>query len=109
MKVPISWLKDFVDITLPIPELAHRLTMAGLEVEGIHYVGLPLPEAKAGEWTSGHASKADTQVTCIDWAPDIIVVAAILEVMPPPNADRLVLCKLFDGQVEHVVLAGAPN
>ena len=32
MKVPISWLKDFVDITLPIEELAERLTLAGLEV-----------------------------------------------------------------------------
>ncbi len=29
--------------------------------------------------------------------------------MPHPNADRLVLCKLFDGQQEHIVLTGAPN
>ena len=33
MKVPLSWLKDFVDISLPLEDLAHRLTMAGLEVE----------------------------------------------------------------------------
>ena len=31
------------------------------------------------------------------------------EVMPHPNADRLVLCRLNDGQQEHVVLTGAPN
>ena len=43
MLIPISWLKDFVDITLPIEELAHKLTMAGLEVEEVIYVGLPLP------------------------------------------------------------------
>ena len=39
MKVPISWLKDFVDIDIPIPELAYKMTMAGLEVEEIHFVG----------------------------------------------------------------------
>ncbi len=36
-------------------------------------------------------------------------MASISEVMPHPNADRLVLCKLFDGQQDHVVLTGAPN
>ena len=43
MKVPISWLKDFVEINLPLTDLAHQMTMAGLEVEEIHFVGLPLP------------------------------------------------------------------
>ena len=41
MRVPISWLKDFVDITLPVEELAEKLTIAGLEVEAIHYIGIP--------------------------------------------------------------------
>ena len=45
MKVPISWLKEYVDIDLPIEELAHKLTMAGLEVEEITYIGLPMPKA----------------------------------------------------------------
>ncbi len=44
MKVPLSWIKDFVEISLPVEELAHRLTMAGLEVEEVRYVGFPLPE-----------------------------------------------------------------
>ena len=35
MKVPISWLEDYVDITLPVEELAERLTLAGLEVESV--------------------------------------------------------------------------
>src|SRR5512145_1917361 len=100
MKVPISWLKDFVDITLPIPELAHRLTMAGLEVEGVHYIGLPMP--KAGE-------AREVGISGIEWDAEKIVVASISEVMPHPNADRLTLCKLNDGQQDHVVLTGAPN
>jgi phenylalanyl-tRNA synthetase alpha chain len=33
MKVPISWLKDYVEIALPIAELADRLTFAGMEVD----------------------------------------------------------------------------
>ena len=99
MKVPISWIKDFVDIDLPIPELAHRMTMAGLEVEEIRFVGLPMPKE----------GSLDANLTGIEWDREKIVVASISEVMPHPNADRLVLCKLFDGQQEHVVLTGAPN
>jgi phenylalanyl-tRNA synthetase beta chain len=45
----------------------------------------------------------------ITWAPDKIVTAAVKEVMPHPNADRLVLCRLDDGQRDHIVLTGAPN
>ena len=43
MKVPLSWLKEYVDIDLTYEELAHKLTMAGLEVEEISCVGVPLP------------------------------------------------------------------
>jgi phenylalanyl-tRNA synthetase beta chain len=109
MKAPISWLKDFVDIDLPIPELAHQMTMAGLEVEEIQFVGLPMPKEGAGDWASGHVQRTDSKVTGIEWDREKLVVASIAEVMPHPNADRLVLCKLFDGQQEHVVLTGAPN
>jgi phenylalanyl-tRNA synthetase beta chain len=104
MNVPISWLKDFVDIELTIPELAHRLTLAGLEVEHIRFVGLPLPQ--------GHGAFTDvpgTNVSGLAWDPEKIVVGAIHEVMPHPNADRLVLCRLDDGLGEHTVLTGAPN
>ncbi|HTX90356.1 MAG TPA: hypothetical protein VMC09_03980, partial [Anaerolineales bacterium] len=99
MKVPISWLKDFVDIDLPIPELAHLMTMAGLEVEAIEFIGLPVPKE----------GSRDASLTGLEWDRDKLVVASISEVMPHPNADRLVLCKLFDGTQEHVVLTGAPN
>jgi phenylalanyl-tRNA synthetase beta chain len=105
MKVPVSWLHDFVVIDISIPELARRITMAGLEVEEIHYVGLALP----GEESMRGSGSYEMNITGIGWDPATIVVASISEVMPHPNADRLVLCKLFDGQVEHIVLTGAPN
>ncbi len=99
MKVPVSWLKDFVDIVLPISELSARLTLAGLEVEDILLVGMPYPEGNRREF----------RVQGLAWEPDKIVTAAVLEVNPHPNADRLVLCQLDDGQQIHTVLTGAPN
>lgn len=98
MKTPLSWLREFVDITLPIEELAHQLTLAGLEVEEIRYIGLPLP-----------GDRPETKISGFAWDPDKLVVGAILEVMPHPNADRLVLTRLDDGEREHIVLTGAPN
>ncbi len=99
MKVPISWLKEYVEISLPIEELAYKLTLAGLEVEEIWYVGLPLPEGKGSE----------TKITGLSWEPEKIVVGEVSEVMPHPDADRLVLCQLDDGKQHHTVLTGAPN
>jgi len=98
MKAPLSWLKEFVDIDLSIEELAHHMTLAGLEVEEIRYVGLPKPDGQQ-----------QYKITGFTWEPDKIVVGAIREVMPHPDADRLVLCKLDDGEQVHTVLTGAPN
>ena len=39
MRVSIRWLRDYVDITLPVKEVAERLTMAGLEVKGMERAG----------------------------------------------------------------------
>src|SRR5450759_3750978 len=90
MKVPISWLNDYVDITLPIAGLADRLTFAGMEVEHIEYYGVP-----GGE---------------LVWDRDKIVIAQILEVRAHPNADRLVLADIDYGASEpHQVVTGAPN
>jgi phenylalanyl-tRNA synthetase beta chain len=100
MKVPLSWLKDYVDIDdIPIEELAHKLTMAGLEVEEIHFLGLNPPEGE----------RHDYKVSGLAWDKEKLVVGEILEVMPHPDADRLVLCRLNDGQQEHTVLTGASN
>ena len=99
MKVPLSWLKDYVEIDLPLPQLARLLTMTGLEVEEVHLVGLPFPSQEQPEF----------KFSGISWHPEKIIVARIDEVMPHPNADRLVLCRLNDGTEEIVVLTGAPN
>jgi phenylalanyl-tRNA synthetase beta chain len=99
MKVPLSWVKDFVDLPNSLIDLARRLTLAGLEVEEIHLVGWSVPESQRQEF----------KISGISWDPDKIVVGAIWEVMPHPNADRLVLCRLDDGVQEQVVLTGAPN
>jgi phenylalanyl-tRNA synthetase beta chain len=95
MKVPISWLKDYVDLTISIEELAERLTLAGMEVEHIAYYGVP---------------GAD-----LVWDRDKIVVAQIVEVKAHPNADRLVLADVNYGGAApagtalHQVVTGAPN
>jgi phenylalanyl-tRNA synthetase beta chain len=99
MKAPLSWLREFVEIDLPVARLAHLLTMAGMEVEEIRVIGLPLPESGS---TTAHVSG-------FEWDREKIVVAEVSEVMQHPNADRLVLCKLNDGKQEHIVLTGAPN
>jgi phenylalanyl-tRNA synthetase beta chain len=108
MKVPISWLKEFVDIDQPIEDLADRLTLAGLEVEEIQFVGLPIPELRHRAERAGKHGRS-VRVFGLAWDPERIVVGAVLEVMPHPDADRLVLCRLDDGEREHIVLTGAPN
>ena len=99
MNLVYSWLKDYVDIDLSIPELARALTMLGLEVENVRLVGLPEPQ---GDMTG-------VTFHGMPWDREKIIVAQVNEVMPHPNADRLVLCKLYDGTEELSVLTGAPN
>jgi len=90
MKVPLSWLKDYVDITVSVKELAERLTLAGLEVEAIEYIGLPGAE--------------------LEWDPEKIVVGELRAVHPHPNADRLVLAEVdYGGPEPEVVVAGPPS
>ena len=103
MKLPISWLKDFVDLKdLSVEDIARKLTLAGLEVGQITYAGLPLPEHKPGQ-------PSEFKTRGLGWDREKIVVAEVREVMPHPNADRLTLLDLFDGKQQHTVLTGAPN
>jgi phenylalanyl-tRNA synthetase beta chain len=104
MRVPLSWIKEYVDITLPIEELAQRMTLAGLEVESIEYVGLP-----AGEVT-GKKLAVPISTGHLVWDREKLVIGHILEVKAHPNADRLVLAMVESGigEVETVV-TGAPN
>ncbi len=99
MKVPVSWLKDFVDIDLNLEELAKLMTMIGLEIDEIRLVGLAMPPGDRHEF----------KIYGLSWEPAKFVVAQINEVLPHPNADRLVLCRLDDGEQEIIVLTGAPD
>jgi len=85
LRIPVSWLRDFVDLSLDAAALAERLTIAGLEVETISAIGT-------------------------DWARDAVVVGAIVRIDPHPDADRLVLCTVEHGAAEPLtVVTGAPN
>lgn len=108
MKIPWSWVRDFVDPEAALVDVARRMTLGGLEVKEIRFVGLPLPADSSGSSGSA-AGRRETAISGLEWDPVKIVVGEIREVMPHPNADRLVLCRLFDGNDEHTVLTGAPN
>ena len=100
MKLPISWINDYVDISdYDVEELAHLLTMAGLEVNSIQLIGLPMPDG----------SKHEFKISGLSWPKDKFVVAQVDEVMPHPNADKLTLCRLTYDEGEQIVLTGAPN
>ena len=67
MNLIYSWLKEYVDVDLPIADLAHALTMLGMEVENVRLVGLPEPlEKQAGITFHGLA-----------WDPKKFVVARV--------------------------------
>ena len=90
MRVPISWLNEFVDIPIPVTDLAERLTFAGLEVASVETLGLP-----------GSA---------LPWDRERMVVGSILDVTPHPNADRLLLASVDYGAGRtKTVVTGAPN
>ena len=100
MKIPLNWLRDYVDITLAPAQLIERLTLAGLEVAGVRVLGLPIPE--------GVRVKAEERGPV--WDRDKIMIAEILGVERHPNADRLNLPTVTWGQgkVKQLV-TGAPN
>ena len=90
MKVALSWLRDYVDISVPLTELAERLTLAGLDVETIEYIGLPGAE--------------------LEWDPEKIVVGEIRAVRFHPDADRVVLAEVeYGGPETEVVVSGPPS
>ncbi len=101
MQVPLSWLKEFVEIDQPAEWVAERLTVAGLEVAHIRYVGVPQQTIEGIRQPKSHH---------LVWARDKILLGAIREVKPHPNADRLVLAMVDygAGELEQCV-TGAPN
>jgi phenylalanyl-tRNA synthetase beta chain len=82
MKVTLNWLKQYVDFDWSPEQLAERLTMLGLEVEGVHKV--------AGEFEG-------------------IVVAQILTKDKVAGSDKLSVCKVNDGKGERTIICGAQN
>jgi phenylalanyl-tRNA synthetase beta chain len=82
MKVTLNWLKQYVDFNWSPEELTERLTMLGLEVEGVQKISA---------------------------AFDGIVVAQVITRDKHPNADKLSLCRVNDGTGERQIVCGAQN
>lgn len=83
MQFPESWLRALVNPPIATDELAHRLTMAGLEVEETEPAAPPF---------SG------------------VVVAHIVDIAPHPDADKLRVCQVDDGSGQRLqIVCGAPN
>ncbi|MCX7700662.1 MAG: hypothetical protein N2039_07275, partial [Gemmataceae bacterium] len=100
MKVPLRWLADYVDVSLGVRELAERLTLAGLEVSGFRFLGLPVPE--------GIFIRPEEQGPV--WLPDKVVTAEVLRVEKHPNADKLKLVTVnYGAAAPKTVVTGAPN
>jgi len=82
VKLPISWLKDWIEFDAEPDAIAEALTRRGFYVEGV--------EKKGGEFPG-------------------VVVARVLEVRKHPNADKLSLCRVDAGAGELSIVCGAPN
>ncbi|HOX02481.1 MAG TPA: phenylalanine--tRNA ligase subunit beta [Candidatus Paceibacterota bacterium] len=82
MKITLQWLRRYVDFNGTPEDLAERLTMLGLEVEGVQRTGAEF---------------------------DGVVVAQVITRDPHPNADKLSVCRVNDGQGERIIVCGAHN
>jgi phenylalanyl-tRNA synthetase beta chain len=82
MKVPIKWLKDYVDMVTSPAELANRLMMSGNEVKAVLSAG--------DSWEN-------------------VVVGQVTAINPHPNADKLRLATVETGQGQETVVCGAWN
>src|SRR5216683_489193 len=100
MKVPLSWLRDYVELPPSAAHLAERLTLAGLEVASVRTVGLPIPEGlRVKEEDAGPV-----------WQRDKVILGKVLSVERHPNADRLTLATVDYGAGQpKTVVTGAPN
>ncbi len=82
MKIPLSWIKEFISIDMSAEEMGKELTRMGIEVDGIEEVQ-PLFEG--------------------------VVVGKVLKASKHPNADKLQTAIVTDGQSEYAIVCGAPN
>ncbi|MBR1559196.1 MAG: phenylalanine--tRNA ligase subunit beta [Clostridia bacterium] len=83
MKVPMKWLKEYVDIDIPAEEYASRMVMTGTAVEGVEQTGAQF---------------------------DKVVVGRVLSCVDHPNSDHLHICQVDVGEAEPIqIICGAPN
>lgn len=83
MKISEHWLREWLPVDLDTQALAHRLTMAGLEVDGVE------PAAPAFQQ---------------------VVVGEVVACEPHPDADKLSVCRVEDGSGDALqIVCGAPN
>jgi len=82
MKFSEQWLREWVNPNIGSQELTDQITMAGLEVDGF--------EAVAGEFSG-------------------VVVGEVVSVAPHPDADKLRVCQVSNGEQTVQVVCGAPN
>ncbi len=88
MRVPVSWLRDYVPIEMPLDQLATRLSISTAEVEGVERRGVPDENGNLG----------------------LFRVGKVLEAEKHPNADRLQLCRVDVGEGEpRQIVCGAWN
>lgn len=85
MKIPISWIKDYIKFDVPANDIADLLTMAGTEVSNIQKIGT-------------------------DWDKNKLKVGQILNIEKHPNADRLSLVEVLISNSQKInVVCGANN
>ena len=88
MKVPYSWLREYVPVEIAAEELADRLAVTSAEVERVSWRG----------------------VADLDGNFDRFRVGRVLEAEKHPNADRLQLCQVDVGEAEpRQIVCGAWN
>src|SRR5437868_12472889 len=88
MKVPVSWLREYVAVDWPVDELARRLVFTSCEVDRIVRRGVPDVDGNLGYFRVGR----------------------VLEAGKHPNADKLQLCRVDVGEGEpRQIVCGAWN
>ena len=76
MKVPLSWIKEYVDVTEDIDTLCRKMVNIGLEIEEVTYLGENVTNVKIGQ---------------------------IKDIKQHPNAERLLCCKVDVGEMVPIV------
>ena len=84
LQISYNWLKKYIDINFTPDSLSEKLTMAGLEVEGVEYLGEGIED---------------------------IIIAKIEKIKSHPDADKLVICMVKTAAEKEPipVVTGAPN